>query len=113
VLACHLAYINHMVHGEAWEVPADLARWFLPLRGLHSSNTVSLFHMTVLYQVDGLPLRLQFRPAVRITDKKRLFVIELIVNGKLSADTPLKAWFDKAHTAIVQSFLAQTTEEAR
>lgn len=112
VLACHLAYINHMVHGETWDVPADLARWFLPLGGLHDSDAVSLLHMTMIYRVNGLALRLQFRPAVRLADKKRLFVIELVVNGKLSADTPLEAWFDQAHTAIVQTFLAQTTEEA-
>jgi len=112
VLACHLAYINHMAHGETWDVPADLARWFLPLSGLHGGDSVSLFHMTMIYQVDGLSLRLQFRPAVRIADKKKLFVIELIVSGKLSAETSLAVWFDKAHTAIVQTFLAQTTEEA-
>src|SRR5262249_57550214 len=97
----HVAYDNNMVQGETWDFPADLARWFLPLGGLHGSDAVSLLHMTMIYQVNGLSLRLQFRPAVRIADKKRLFVIELIVNGKLSADTPLEAWFDKAHTAIV------------
>jgi uncharacterized protein (TIGR04255 family) len=112
VLACHLAYINHMVRGETWEAPSDLARWFRPLVGLSGVESVSIFHMTVVYQVRGLAVRMQFRPAVRTTDKKELFVIELITNGKLTAENSLESWFDEAHTAIVQTFLAQITEEA-
>ena len=112
VLACHLAYVNHMVRGETWETSSDLARWFRPLAGLSSIESVSFFHMTVVSQVHGLPIRMQFRPGVRMIDKKEVFVIDLIINGKLSAENSLDAWFDGAHTAIVQTFLAQTTEEA-
>ena len=101
-----------MVRGETWETPADLARWFCPLAGLYEVESVSIFHMTVVYQVHGFAVRMQFRPAIRMTDKKELFVIELITNGKLSAEHSLELWFDEAHAAIVQTFLAQTTEEA-
>jgi uncharacterized protein (TIGR04255 family) len=112
VLACQLAYINHMVRGETWETPSDLARWFRPLAGLSGVASVPIFHMTVVYQVHGLTVRMQFRPAIRMTDKKELFVIEFITNGKLSAENALDTWFDDAHAAVVQIFLAQTTEEA-
>ena len=40
LLACHLAYINHMVHAETWDVPTDLARWFHLLEGVQGSNPV-------------------------------------------------------------------------
>jgi uncharacterized protein (TIGR04255 family) len=112
VLACHLTYMNHMVRGETWETPSDLARWFRPLAGLYDVESVSIFHMIVAYQVQGLAVRMQFRPAVRMADKKELFVIEFITSGKLSAEHSLEVWFDEAHAAIVQTFLAQTTEEA-
>jgi uncharacterized protein (TIGR04255 family) len=111
-LACQLAYINHMVRGETWETPSDLARWFRPLAGLSGVASAPIFHMTVVYQVHGLTVRMQFRPAIRMTDKKELFVIEFITNGKLSAENSLDTWFDDAHAAVVQTFLAQTTEEA-
>jgi len=112
VLACHLAYINHMVRGETWETPSDLTRWFRPLAGLQGVESVSIFQIAVIYQVHGLAVRMLFRPAVRMTDKKELFVVELITNGKLSAEKSLELWFDDAHAAVVQTFLAQTTEEA-
>lgn len=112
VLACHLAYINHMVRGETWDTPSDLARWFRPLVGLQGVESMSIFQLSAVFQVGGLAVRMLFRPAVRITDKKELFIIEFITNGKLSAEKSLAVWFDEAHTAIVKIFLAQSTEEA-
>jgi len=38
VLSCHLAYINHMVHGESWDVPNDLAQWFRLLAGVKGAK---------------------------------------------------------------------------
>ena len=49
VLACHLAYINHMVRDEMWEAPSDLARWFRPLAGLYGAESVSVFHMSAAF----------------------------------------------------------------
>lgn len=112
VLACHLAYINHMVHGETWDVPADLARWFRLLAGVKGASPVDTLHMTVTYRVRNLPLRINVRPAIRISDKKKLFIIDFIVTAKLPADSSLQAWFDEAHRAIRDEFLAQTTQEA-
>lgn len=112
VLACHLAYINHMVHGETWDVPADLVRWFRLLAGVKESNPVDTLNMTVIYRVRNLPLRLNVRPAIRISDKKKLFIIDFIVTAKLPADSGLQAWFDEAHQVIRDEFLAQTTQEA-
>lgn len=112
VLACHLAYINHMVHGETWDVPADLARWFRLLTGVRGPNPVDALNMTVIYQAGKLPLRINVRPAIRISDKKKLFIIDFIVTAKLSSDSGLQAWFDEAHQVIRDEFLAQTTQEA-
>jgi uncharacterized protein (TIGR04255 family) len=112
VLACHLAYINHMVHGETWDVPADLARWFRLLAGVKGTSPVDTLNMTVTYRVRNLPLRIDVRPAIRISDKKKLFIIDFIVTAKLPADSGLHAWFDEAHRVIRDEFLAQTTQEA-
>ena len=112
VLACHLAYINHMVHGETWDVPTDLARWFHLLGGVKGSNPVATLNTTIIYQAPKLPLRINVRPAIRISDKKKLFVIDFIITAKLPAESGLQAWFDEAHQVIRDEFLAQTTQEA-
>jgi hypothetical protein len=91
VLACHLAYINHMVHGETWDVPTDLARWFHLLAGVKGSNPVATLNMTVTYQARKLPLRINVRPAIRISDKKKLFIIDFIVTAKLPAESVFRA----------------------
>ena len=69
VLACHLAYINHMVHEAEWDDPADLAQWFHLLAGVKGSSSVSTLNMTII-QARRLPLRINVRPAIRISDKK-------------------------------------------
>ncbi|MGH8069315.1 MAG: TIGR04255 family protein [Candidatus Entotheonellia bacterium] len=112
VLACHLAYINHMVHGETWDVPTDLVRWFHFLAGVKRSNPVATLNMTIIYQARKLPLRINVRPAIRIGDKKQLFIIDFIVTAKLTVESDLQAWFDAAHQVIRDEFLAQTTQEA-
>jgi uncharacterized protein (TIGR04255 family) len=112
VLACHLAYINHMVHGETWDVPPDLARWFRLLDGMKSPNPVHTLNMTVVYQTRKLPLHINVRPAIRISDKKKLFIIDLVVTAKLPVEGGLQAWFDEAHQLIRDEFLIQTTQEA-
>jgi uncharacterized protein (TIGR04255 family) len=112
VLACHLAYINHMVHGETWDVPPDLARWFRLLEGMKSPNPVHTLNMTVVYQTRKLPLCINVRPAIRISDKKKLFIIDLVVTAKLPVEGGLQAWFDEAHQLIRDEFLIQTTQEA-
>jgi uncharacterized protein (TIGR04255 family) len=112
LLACHLAYINHMVHGETWDVPTDLTQWFHLLAGVKGSNPVATLDMTILYHARKLPLRINVRPAIRISDKKKLFVIDFIVTAKLPPETDFQAWFDEAHQVIRDEFLAQTTEEA-
>jgi uncharacterized protein (TIGR04255 family) len=112
VLACHLAYINHMVHGETWDVPPDLARWFRLLEGMKSPNPVHTLNMTVVYQTRKLPLHINVRPAIRISDKKKLFIIDLVVTAKLPVEGGLQAWFDEAHQLIRDEFLIQTTQEA-
>jgi uncharacterized protein (TIGR04255 family) len=112
VLTCHLAYINHMVHGETWDVPTDLARWFHLLGGVKGSNPVATLNTTIIYQASNLPLRITVRPAIRISDKKKLFVIDFIVTAKLPAERSLQVWFDEAHQVIRDEFLAQTTQEA-
>jgi uncharacterized protein (TIGR04255 family) len=113
VLACHLAYINHMVHGEEWDVPTDLAQWFHLLKGVQGSNPVHTLNMTVLYHVRKLPLCINVRPAIRISDKKKLFIIDLVVTAKLPVEGGLQAWFDEAHQLIRDEFLIQTTQEAQ
>jgi uncharacterized protein (TIGR04255 family) len=112
VLACHLAYINHMVHRETWDVPTDLARWFHLLTGLKGPNPADTLNMTVIYRARRLPLRINVRPAIRINDKKKLFVIDFIVTAKLPPETDLQAWFDESHQVVRDEFLSQTTEEA-
>ena len=112
VLGCHLAYINHMVHGETWDVPTDLAQWFRLLAGVKGANPVAALNMTIIYQAPKLPLRINVRPAIRISDKKKLFVIDFIITAKLSAESDLQAWFNEAHQVIRDEFLAQTTQEA-
>jgi uncharacterized protein (TIGR04255 family) len=112
VLACHLAYINHMVHGETWDVPTDLARWFRLLEGVKGSNPATALNMTVVYQARKLPMRINVRPAIRISDKKKLFVIDFIITAKLPAESSLQTWFDVAHQMIRDEFLSQTTQEA-
>lgn len=112
VLACHLAYVDHMVHGEAWNVPSDLAQWLRPLEGLKTLVSVSSFNMTVRYDAGQRPVRVNIRPAVRTSDKKKLFIIDFIITEKLSSEISLDVWFDEAHKTIVQEFLAQTTEDA-
>jgi hypothetical protein len=67
--------------------------------------------MTII-QDRRLPLRINVRPAIRISDKKKLFVIDFIITAKLPPETDLQAWFDKAHQVIRDEFLAQITEEA-
>jgi len=111
VLTCHLAYINHMVHGEAWDVPTDLARWFHLLAGVKGTSSVSTLNMTII-QARELPLRINVRPAIRTSDKKKLFVIDFIITAKLPPETDLQTWFDEAHQVIRDEFLAQTTKEA-
>jgi hypothetical protein len=112
VLACHLAYINHMVHEAEWDDPADLARWFHLLAGVKGSSSVSTLNMTII-QARRLPLRINVRPAIRISDKKKLFVIDFIISANLPPETDLRAWFDEAHQVIRDEFLAQTTKEAQ
>jgi uncharacterized protein (TIGR04255 family) len=111
VLACHLAYINHMVHEAEWDNPADLAQWFHLLAGVKGASSMSTFNMTII-QARRLPLCINVRPAIRISDKKKLFVIDFIITAKLPPETDLWAWFDKAHQVICDEFLAQTTKEA-
>ena len=101
-----------MVHGETWDVPTDLARWFRLLTGVKGSNPVDTLNMTIIYRTRKLPLRINVRPAIRISDKKKLFVIDFIITAKLPADSGLQAWFDEAHQVICDEFLAQTTQEA-
>jgi hypothetical protein len=113
VLACHLAYINHMAHGETWNVPTDLTRWFHLLAGVKGSKPVSILNMTIVYQAQSLPLRIDVRPAIRISDKKKLFSINFIITAKLPAESSLETWFDEVHETIVDEFVAQITQEAR
>jgi hypothetical protein len=101
-----------MVHGEAWDVPPDLARWFHLLEGVKGSNPVTALNMTIVYQARKLPLRINVRPAIRISDKKKLFVIDFIITAKLPAESSLQTWFDVAHQMIRDEFLSQTTQEA-
>jgi hypothetical protein len=101
-----------MVHGETWDVPTDLAHWFRPLAGVKGAIPVAALNMTVIYQARKLPLRINVRPAIRISDKKKLFVIDFIITAKLSAESDLQAWFNEAHQVIRDEFLAQTTQEA-
>jgi hypothetical protein len=97
---------------EEWDVPTDLAQWFHLLAGVKSSSSVSTLNMTII-QTRRLPLRINVRPAIRISDKKKLFVIDFIVTAKLPAESGLQTWFDEAHQVIRNEFLAQITEEAR
>jgi uncharacterized protein (TIGR04255 family) len=112
ILACHLAYIDHMVQGETWQEPVDLVRWFRPLAGLRSFEAVSVFSLTVGHEFRKLPVRINVRPAIRTSDKKKLFIFEFVITQKLPAGTSLESWFDKAHAAIIEEFVAQTTEDA-
>jgi uncharacterized protein (TIGR04255 family) len=111
-LACHLAYVNHLEEGDSWNSPVDLVRWFQFLEGLKSFGSLSSLNFSVRYQVEELSIRINVRPAARIRDQKKLFIIEYIVIGKLPTETTLETWFDKGHEVIVQHFVAQTTEEA-
>jgi hypothetical protein len=67
--------------------------------------------MTLL-QARKPPVRISVRPAIRISDKKKLFIVDFIITAKLPPETDLQAWFNKAHQIIRDEFLAQTTEEA-
>jgi uncharacterized protein (TIGR04255 family) len=112
VLACHLAYINHMVQGDSWDKPIDLSRWFRFLTTLKSFESPSVVSMSVRYQVQELTISLNVRPGIRTTDQKSLYIIDSVVTEKLSSQNALEAWFDRAHAGIVRQFVDQTTEEA-
>jgi uncharacterized protein (TIGR04255 family) len=112
VLACHLAYINHMVQGETWDKPIDLSNWFRFLAGLKSFESTDFFNMSVRYQVQELTINTNVRHAIRTTDQKSIFIIDSVIAGKLPPQSTLETWFDKTHEGIVQQFVDQTTEEA-
>jgi hypothetical protein len=79
---------------------------------VNGSNPVATLNITIIYQSRKLPLRINVRPAIRISDKKKLFIIEFIITAKLPAESGLQTWFDEAHQVIRDEFLAQTTQEA-
>lgn len=112
VLMCHLAYIDHLVNGDAWDTPNDLVRLIRPLEGLKGLGSMSAFNMTIRYELGGLPVRVEINPAVRMDDKKKLFIVNFIITEKLSAGSGLDDWFDRAHGVLVQAFLNQTTNQA-
>ena len=112
VRACHLAYIDHMVHGEAWNAPVDLVKLIRPVEGLKNLESLSVVNMTIRYKSRDLPIHINIRPAVRKNDQKKLFIMEFIITEKLSTKNDLSSWFEKSHEVIVQEFLAQTTGAA-
>jgi uncharacterized protein (TIGR04255 family) len=112
VLACHLAYINHIVQGDGWDKPIDLSRWFHFLAALKSFESPAAVSMSIRYRVQELTINLNVRPGIRTTDQKSLYIIDSVAAEKLSSQDTLEAWFDRAHAAIVRQFVDQTTEEA-
>jgi hypothetical protein len=68
----------------------------LYLGGVKGSNPVVTLNTTIIYQASKLPLRINVRPAIGISDKKKLFVIDFIVTAKLPTEKGLQAWFDEA-----------------
>jgi uncharacterized protein (TIGR04255 family) len=112
VLDCHLSYINHMVHGEVWDAPVDLVKWIRLLEGFTEHESLSVFNIELKYKSGEFPVNINVRPAIRMNDKKKIFILELITTAKLSIERDMSSWFKNAHDTIVQEFLSKTTEEA-
>ncbi len=113
VLDCHLAYVDHLSHGEVWNNPIDLVGWIKPLDGLKNFEALLSLNLTFQYESGSLPVRVNIRPGVRRSDKKNLYIVDFVITQKLPSESSLELWFDEAHSAIVQEFLRQTTKYAQ
>jgi uncharacterized protein (TIGR04255 family) len=113
---CEVTYVNHIVAGEGWASHADLDKvltmWKRPGAPFPGQAEDAAFHARFpIKDSSGHPvgrLHVDVQAAIRNTDNKSMFVLNLTARGLLGKSTE---FFDLGHEWIVRSFAEMTTTE--
>ncbi len=107
---CEVTYVNHIVAGEGFENWGDAKKVFSFLGGLPDSVEDGVFAFRLPILAEDKPvgrLKIDIQPAVRETDQKAMYVMQLTARGFVGAGLE---FFDLGRAAIVMAFADLTTE---
>ena len=114
-----LSYINHIPQGQGWETIDDLLMIFNDFKWKKSSKRLLSSPKKVSWDLEfDLPeqngrMNVSLKQAVRLDDKTPLLVLELKTKGIIDTkdENVVFAWYDLAHSWIVQGFTDLTTKK--
>ena len=121
VVDFELTYINHIPEQEGWGLPEQLDRVIGQLEW-HESNYRFLPRPSAINWQARFPFKehlgelvVKLNPVKRVTDDKRLLVLEMSTRGQPAeaAIDDMAHWFSHAHEWIVRGFEDLTSDEAQ
>jgi uncharacterized protein (TIGR04255 family) len=112
---CEVTYVNHIVAGEGWEHFGELEKvftfWRSPTVAPPGAVDDAMLHVRfVIPDGDGEPcgrLHLDLQPAVRISDNRPMYVLNLTARGQIGDGIE---FFDVGRKWIVHTFKRITTD---
>jgi uncharacterized protein (TIGR04255 family) len=111
---CEVSYVNHITSGEGWDSFEDFDKVFRIL-SLPSSQIpgraedARVFTRFLIPDSSGRPvgrLYVEIQPALRTSDNKRMYVLQLTARGKIGSGTE---FLDLGRRWIVKAFATITT----
>jgi uncharacterized protein (TIGR04255 family) len=115
VTQCEVTYVNHIISGDGWNNFSQLGRifrfWMPPALPVPGNPEDIGIHIRFPIIEDGRPigrLHVDIQPALRATDSRRMYVMNLTARGLQGSDLE---FFDIGRRWIVNTFEQLTTEE--
>ena len=106
---CEVTYVNHIVAGDVWTDWPEAAKIFSFLGGLPAGLEDGSFVLRFPISRKGEQvgrLIVEIQPALRATDEKPMYVMNLTARGQVGAGTD---FLDIGRRAVVMAFAELTT----
>ena len=106
---CEVTYVNHLVAGDLWQGWPEAAKIFSFLGGLSAGLEDGSFvlRFPIAWQGEQVGrLVVEIQPALRATDEKQMYVMNLTARGQVGAGTD---FLDIGRRAVVMAFAELTT----
>jgi len=116
-----VTYVNHIPKGTVWSTPRDWSKLFRGLSLVEATEPgpVETLAIQTAFQLPGKTGRLHWKlQSALLTDAKpgvtrEVLRLELTARGPVSEKIDLKAGLDLGHDAIIDTFVATTSDEAK
>ncbi|PJA78298.1 MAG: hypothetical protein CO149_04795 [Nitrospirae bacterium CG_4_9_14_3_um_filter_51_5] len=117
LMQCEVTYVNHLEIEKGWNTFGEFSKVFSNWSEKFSGdflNTPETITCNMAFTIPGKKGRLHISicPAIRMSDGKKIFNVELTARGKPNTSdvNAILEWFDIGHEWIVKGFTDLTTD---